>query len=131
MNLAHGQIVNEHAVLSGKWIRPYLANSEYRDSITLWRRLVAPGQLQIVPYDQVASDPAGVISRICEMVGVAPFDCDQVAERVVHQGKEFEFPKTLRVKLLSRLAEQYKFLETEFPDLVLKWLAKHEETWRA
>lgn len=127
MHLARGAApLDADALLSGKHpMAPYLANSEYRDSITLWRKLSAPGQLNIMLYDDVASDPASIISGVCEISGILPLlDLGDV-HREIHKGKEFDFPKPLRASLLEKLAAQYDYLGEDFPDAVSRWLTKH------
>jgi hypothetical protein len=126
MNIARGLVVDVDALLSGaKPMKQYIEQSEYRDSMTLWRAATNPGQLYVIPYDHVQSDPATVVSLTCEIAGVSnPGDLRE-AGRQVHKGKEFDFPKTLRVRLMEKLEPQYEFLSHEFPNLVTKWRAKH------
>lgn len=126
MNLARGLVVNEEAVLSGKWVKQYVGHSEYRNSMTLWRKHTSSNQLNVMLYDDVASDPGSVLARVCEISGTAPPNDLGTVNRRVHQGSEISFPKVLRGTLLERLAPQYEFLSAEFPKAVSRWLAKHE-----
>jgi hypothetical protein len=126
MNLARGLIADEEAVLNGERIRQYVDNSEYRHSITLWRKFSEPGQLNIMLYDEVASEPEAVLTRVFDIAGLAPPQDFGPIDSVIHRGKDFEFPKVLRAKLMVRLAEQYEFLSSEFPGAVTKWLARHQ-----
>ena len=126
MNLGRGTVTGVDALLSGSHsIKQYISESEYRNSITLWRSLTAPGQLNVFLYDTVGADPASVISRVHELVGLpAPVDFGAVNKKV-HEGEQFAFPPELRARLLERLTPQYQFLSAEFPEAVSRWLAKH------
>ena len=126
MNLARGVIANEEAVLSGQWLKQYVGLSEYRDSMTLWRKLSAPGQINTLLYDDVASDPVSVLSRVYGICGVALPRKWGAIHREVHKGQDIDFPRVLRAKLLARLAPQYEFLSLEVPEAVARWKAKHE-----
>ena len=126
MNLGRGTVAGVDALLSGSHsTKQYVEQSEYRNSTTLWRSLATPGQLNVFLYDNVETDPASVISRVHELVGLpAPADFGAVNKRV-HESAQFAFPKELRAKLLEQLTPQYDFLSAEFPEAVLRWLTKH------
>ncbi len=126
MNLGRGTVAGVDALLSGSHsTKQYVEQSEYRNSMTLWRSLATPGQLNVFLYDNVEADPASVISRVHELVGLpAPADFGAVNKRV-HESAQFAFPKELRAKLLEQLAPQYDFLSAEFPEAVSRWLTKH------
>lgn len=128
MNLKKGIIPKEAVefVLSGQRVKQYVENSEYRNSMTLWRKHSAPGQFNVVLYDEVAADPGSVMSRVYGIAGIAPPKASGAVDREVHKGQDMDFPKPLRARLLARLAPQFEFLAAEFPDAVAKWRAKHE-----
>jgi hypothetical protein len=127
MKIAQGDANSEiNALLEGrKPMHPYLKNSDYRSSISLWRRLSEPCQLSTFLYDEVEADPLSVLSRVCEMVGLsAPGDFGHVNKKVF-EGSKLTFPKELRAVLLENLAPQYDYLSEEFPGAVTNWRAKH------
>jgi hypothetical protein len=114
------------ALLSGaKPMKQYIEQSEYRDSMTLWRRLSVPCQLSTFLYDEVEADPLSVLSRVCEMVSLSvPGDFGHVNKKVF-EGSKRSFPKELRAILLENLAPQYDYLSEEFPEAVSRWLHRH------
>jgi hypothetical protein len=126
MNLTRGTVSDVGAVLNGSHsIKQYVEQSEYRNSMTLWRSLTAPGQLNVFLYDAVGADPASVMSKIYALVCLpAPDDFGGVNKKV-HEGGQFEFPKELRARLLDLLKPQYDFLSAEYPEAVSRWLARH------
>jgi hypothetical protein len=126
MNVSRGLSVSIDALLTrAKSIKQYVDNSEYRNSISLWRSLTSPGQFSVMLYDDVVSEPAAVIARVYELVGVPLPDDLGPVNREVHKGVALDFPRELRAELMEQLEPQYEFLSTEFPEAVSRWLAKH------
>ena len=121
--------ININAITAGKSpLTPYLQYTDYATAIPRWERIAIPGRLKIISYDQVANDPYAVFDEVTEYIGLKDAKPRDDLTGSVFKGNQVKLPDALRLQLLEKLAPQYEYLETIFPDLVPTWLERHHAT---
>ncbi len=104
---------------------PYMAYTNYKDSIRRWQSMCGHGRLKLFRYEGIREDPRKVLSEILAFVGLPGATTKADLTKSVFSGKPLAMPVALRAKLLKELEPQYEFLRSVFPDDVEHWLGLH------
>ena len=96
--------------------RGFQLRSDYARTITLWRSVFGEDQLFVGFMEDVKADPAGLMRRVCEFLGVPPMDqalFDSIS-RSVNSSKKFggPMPEEVRRYMALSLLEKTQAVNT-------------------
>ncbi|MEM1164695.1 MAG: sulfotransferase [Planctomycetota bacterium] len=82
----------------------YASRGRYSEQLERWRRHVDPSQMLVLYFDDLVSDPAGPIDRICSFLGLEPSPA--VTLRRLNAGPERAEPPASARRRFAALVEQ-------------------------
>jgi hypothetical protein len=102
--------------------------TDYRRALETWRGVLGPDRVFVGFYDDVQSDPAGLLGRILEFLGADPAIAPAAPDlaRRVNAAETTDLPRELAVELARRYREPLRELAQEFGGPPARWLARAE-----
>jgi hypothetical protein len=109
----------------GYW-KLFRGRSNYPAMIRRWSNLALPGRFRAFSFDEVATDPLGLLRRICGHLGIV-FDPRffPSAARPVAVGASSEIPADVYNFMKSEMADIYTALVEAEPLICHDWVQKH------
>ena len=77
---------------------------DYRTSIPLWQKYVAPERMPILPFSRGCENPAGLIAEIEDFVGAKRFDGYKALDEPSHKTNEVVVPEWVVQTIKERSA---------------------------
>ncbi len=127
MNLhRHGEVAPDEATLLEHLAsEPVLARSRHSSAIDRWSEAIGQERLLIGFFEEVGSDPEGLLRRTLRFLGVDPDpEVEFPLRRVVNRGDGVEMPEAARRLLVDRLADELIELERRFGEPAAGWRAR-------
>ena len=87
---------------------------DYAAYVPRWQAHVADGRLLILPFGQIAADPATFLRRVEAHCGLAPHPYRNMAAKVFAADAALSCPPEVRAELRRRLEPQFRFIEATF-----------------
>lgn len=102
--------------------------TDYLRALEIWRDVLGPDRVFVGFYDEVLSDPAGLLARILEFLGADPAIAHAAPDlgRRVNAAEATDLPRELAVELARRYREPLRVLANEFGGPPAHWLARAE-----
>jgi hypothetical protein len=102
------------------------ARADYPAMIAGWRKFIPADRFLVLFMDDIASDPAGVLTQVCAFLDV-PYKPKRFANatRTVHEGTPREMPESVRAILKDRFRPIYDGLKMLYPEVGTRWAARH------
>ena len=104
----------------------FLAFSDYMTTIERYRRFVAPGNLLLLYFDDVAARPRQLLEQVCKLLGI-PFTQGNFANMndAFHKGQKADLDADTYGQLKKVLAPAYERLLALENPIVDEWYRKH------
>ncbi len=124
LGLTDPALIEEHLRRS-KSLRDVIRRSDYPAIIRRWRRHVPEGQFLMLFVEEVMRDPAAVLGRICQLLGVeGRQDWFAAAAQPVHVGGGPPVPPRMVEQLAEALRPTYEAMAEIAPEIGGDWLER-------
>lgn len=87
---------------------------DYKTDIANWLARYPNEQILFIPHKDIASDPAGVLRRVEQHIGVSTFPNYSKARNRVFEGKKIPLPSFVLEMMQDEVKSQYDFIKTVF-----------------
>ena len=87
---------------------------DYRTYVPRWRAAFKENQLLFLPYRRVEGDPARLMEEVERHIGAKPHSYQNLVARI-HTTRKRETPPEIKSRLQEKFADQYEFLNANFP----------------
>ena len=92
-----------------------VSRADYSDSIPRWdERLEGSGRLLYLPFGMIKTDPAGMVRKIEEFLGLEPFDGYEGLTEPYHPTRKIELPDFAVAEIAQRMEPHRAFLRERF-----------------
>lgn len=129
MDVRYGRVTEQLDTLlrDEEGIREYMCFSDYMGSIERWSKLIKPGHLRLMLYDDMMDRPRALAGEILAFVGAKHGGVHCVEGRI-NAGVALSMTPEQRRRVLDLMRPQYAYLGGIFPDAVDRWLGGHEQS---
>ncbi len=103
-----------------------LGRSRYPETLMRWSSVVPENQLLVLNYDEIGSNPASVLSKVCGFLRVrdTAVPASLLAQRI-HEGEELALPALVYDALKRELAPVYRNPGPKLAAAFAPWTARH------
>lgn len=101
----------------------------YTRTIAIWERHYSKDQMLCLFHDDLRVDPAGLLARVCEFLGIS-FDAaffSGTRDAVIRKSMDLEMPRELRRYLARKYCAEIAALEQRFGGHAARWRADCEQ----
>lgn len=111
-------------------LRNFLCFSDYARSIERWSKLLPPGRMRMMLYDNIEQRPKWAAHEILSFLG-AESGSVYCTEQRVNAGLPRPMTPGQRRRVLDLMRPQYEYLSGKFPEAVDRWLMVHDRALRS